>query len=93
MKRFSVPGVAVGLILDGDEHHLAYGVTSVENPLPVDDHTLFQIGSTTKTYTGTVLAMLIDEGKIDLEKPVRDYVPAFKLPDAAAAGDVRIRTW
>jgi len=91
MKRFSVPGVAIGLILDGDEHNLAYGVTSVDNPLPVDDHTLFQIGSTTKTYTGTVLAMLINEGKIDLEAPVRTYVPAFKLPDEVSAGDIRIR--
>jgi len=91
MKRFSVPGVSIGMILDGEEHHLAYGVTSVDNPLPVDDKTLFQIGSTTKTYTGTVLAMLLDEGKIDLEQPVRAYVPAFKLPDKAAAGEVRLR--
>ncbi|MBV8691742.1 MAG: beta-lactamase family protein [Actinobacteria bacterium] len=91
MKKFSVPGVSIGLIVDGDEHHLAYGVTSVDNPLPVDDHTLFQIGSTTKTYTGTVLAMLIEEGKLDLEAPVVTYIPSFKLADKAATSSVLVR--
>src|SRR4051812_24575537 len=91
MKRFSVPGVAIGLVLDGDEQHFAYGVTSVENPLPVDKDTLFQIGSTTKTYTGTLIMMLVEEGKLDLEAPVRTYLPSFKLPDKAAAGEVLVR--
>jgi CubicO group peptidase (beta-lactamase class C family) len=91
MKRFSVPGVAIGMILEGEEHHLGYGVTSVDFPLPVDDATMFQIGSTTKTYTGTVAAMLIEEGKLDLETPVRTYLPKFKLPDDKAAGQVLVR--
>ena len=91
MKRFTVPGVAVGIIHDGAEHHLAFGETCVEFPLPVDKDTLFQIGSTTKTYTGTVLMMLVEEGKLDLEAPVRDYLPSFKLPDAGATGEVRVR--
>jgi CubicO group peptidase (beta-lactamase class C family) len=91
MKRFSVPGVSVGMILDGDEHHLAFGETCVEFPLPVDENTLFQIGSTTKTYTGTVTMMLAEEGKLDLEAPVRTYLPSFKLPDDVAGGEVRVR--
>jgi CubicO group peptidase (beta-lactamase class C family) len=91
MKRFKVPGVAIGMILDGEEHHLGSGVTSVEFPLPIDEATMFQIGSTTKTYTGTVTAMLIEEGKLDLEAPVRKYLPAFKLPDGETADQVLVR--
>ena len=44
--ELEVPGVAVGLLLDGEEHYAFHGVTSVENPLPVDETTLFQFGST-----------------------------------------------
>jgi len=91
MKRFSVPGVSIGLIVDGEEHHLAYGVTSVDNPLPVDESTLFQIGSTTKTYTGTVVAMLAEAGELDLEAPVTKYVSSFKLADKTATADVKVR--
>src|SRR5205809_1112151 len=91
MKRFSVPGVAIGIIHDGEEHTLAAGVTSVEFPLDVDPQTLFQIGSTTKTYTGTALMLLVEEGKVDLDAPVHRYLPSFRLPDADAAAAVTVR--
>jgi CubicO group peptidase (beta-lactamase class C family) len=91
MERFSVPGVTVGLIHQGQEHRLAEGVTATEFPLHVDPQTLFQIGSTTKTYTATVLMMLVEEGKVDLEAPVLDYLPSFRLPDEDAARKVTIR--
>ncbi|MEX2393328.1 MAG: serine hydrolase, partial [Actinomycetota bacterium] len=41
-----VPGVAIGVITDGVEHYAFHGVTSVDNPLPVDGKTLFCYGST-----------------------------------------------
>jgi CubicO group peptidase (beta-lactamase class C family) len=91
MERFSVPGVAVGVVLDGKEHHVTKGVTSVEFPLDVDENTLFQIGSTTKTYTGTLLMMLVQEGKVDLEARVTRYLPKFKLTDAKALSQLKVR--
>lgn len=91
MERFAVPGVAVGIVHAGAEHRLARGVTSIEFPLDVDARTLFQIGSTTKTYTATALMMLVEEGKVDLEAPVQAYLPAFRLSDADAAGQVTVR--
>ena len=70
-ERLEVPGVAVGVV-SGDEEHLAFsGVTSVEDPLPVDEGTLFQIGSTGKTYTATAILRLVEQGKVDLDAPVR----------------------
>jgi CubicO group peptidase (beta-lactamase class C family) len=49
MKRYHVPGVAVGVYWQGREHVRGFGVTNVDHPLPVDTDTLFRIGSTTKT--------------------------------------------
>src|SRR6266849_584410 len=48
MRHYQVPGVAVGIIHDGEEHVATFGVTNVAHPQPVDADTLFQIGSTTK---------------------------------------------
>jgi CubicO group peptidase (beta-lactamase class C family) len=84
MRRLGVPGVALGLIHDGRERLAGFGVTSVENPLPVTADTLFQIGSTTKTITGTIVMQLVEQGAIDLDEPVRAYLPELHLADKAA---------
>jgi len=49
--RRRVPCVAIGLLHDGQEHTAAFGVTGTDNPLPVDEGTLFQVGPITKTFT------------------------------------------
>ena len=88
--RLGVPGVSVG-ILDGESEHYAYhGVTSVENPLPVDESTLFQFGSTGKTFTATAIMRLVEQGRIDLGAPVRTYVPELRLRDEAVAEAVTV---
>lgn len=90
-KRLAVPGVAVGVYHDGEEHYGFYGVTSVENPLPVDEGTLFQFGSTGKTFTSTAMLRLVEQGKVDLQAPVRTYVPELRLKDEEVARQVTIR--
>ncbi|HET9808089.1 MAG TPA: serine hydrolase domain-containing protein, partial [Candidatus Limnocylindria bacterium] len=84
MERYHVPGVAIGMLRAGDTRVAAFGVTSVEHPLPVDGDTLFQIASVTKTMTATVIMRLIERGALDLDAPVRRYIPAFRLRDSAA---------
>lgn len=84
IKEHGVPGVAVGIYSRGEEHYHTAGVTSVENPLPVDDHTLFQTGSTGKTYTATVIMRLVDQGRLALDDKVKKHVPELKLKDRAA---------
>ncbi len=91
MKENQVPGVAVGLLVDGEEYVKGFGVTSVENPLPVTPETLFQIGSTTKTVTATALMRLVEQGLVDLDAPVRRYLPDFKVADEATAAAVTVR--
>src|SRR5262245_123454 len=55
MARYGIPGVAVGVLAQGHEYVRGYGVTNVDYPVPVDGDTLFRIGSTTKTFTGTTV--------------------------------------
>src|SRR5947207_13215659 len=91
MERLHVPGVAIGVVHDGEEYADGFGVTSVENPLPVDADTLFQIGSTTKTFTGTAAMRLVDRGRLDLDAPLRIYLPKLRLAGRRVAGRVTLR--
>lgn len=81
MKRNFLPGCAIGVIADGQEFSGGLGVTSVDNPLPVDADTLFQIGSTTKTFTATAIMRLVEMDKLDLDEPIRTYLPDFTMRD------------
>ena len=91
MTRHHVPGVAIGILHDGDEDVAAYGVTNLEHPLPVDADTLFQIASITKTMTATVVMRLVERGALDLDAPVRRYLPEFRVRDEAAASQATLR--
>jgi CubicO group peptidase (beta-lactamase class C family) len=91
MKKTGVPGVCVGILHQGETATAGFGVTSAEHPLPVTDETLFQIGSITKTFTGTALMRLVEAGQVDLEATVRTYLPDFKVSDEAAASHVTVR--
>src|SRR5262249_22662503 len=81
MARYGVPGVAVGVLAQGREYIQGYGVTNVDYPVPVDGDTLFRIGSTTKTFTGTTVMRLVEQGTLALDAPVRTYLPHFNTAD------------
>ena len=89
-EELQIPGVAVGVFHEDEERYAFHGVTSVENPLPVDEHTLFQFGSTGKTYTSVALLRLVEEGKVDLDATVRTYVPELTLRDPEVAERVTV---
>jgi CubicO group peptidase (beta-lactamase class C family) len=75
---------------DGREVHACHGVTSVDNPLPIDRDTLYLLGSVTKTYTATTLMRLVADGRVELDAPVRRYVPELMLADERAAAEVTV---
>jgi CubicO group peptidase (beta-lactamase class C family) len=91
MARYGIPGVAVGVLAQGREYVQGYGVTNVDYPVAVDGDTLFRIGSTTKTFTGTTVMRLVEQGRLDLEAPVRTYLPDFQTADPAVAPRVTLR--
>jgi len=89
-ETHKVPGAAVGLYANGDEDYAFHGVTSFENPLEVTPDTLFQIGSTTKVFTGTLMMILAEKGLVSLDAPVRQYLPEFKVKDESVAAKVTV---
>ena len=89
-RKFNIPGVAVGVWADGKEIYACHGVTSVDNPLPIDQDTLFLVASVTKTFTATTLMRLVAEGKVELNAPVRRYVPEFRLKDQQVADTITV---
>lgn len=91
MQKIGVPGAAVGIWHNDGVVAQGFGVTNVDHPLPVTDTTLFQIGSITKTFTGTLVMRLVEEGKIDLDAPVQRYVPEFGVVDDAASKQATMR--
>lgn len=90
--RFGVPGCAVTVVKDG-QVLLAegFGTRNVDEDLPVTSATLFPIGSSTKSFTSAVVASLVDEGVLDLDCPVREYLPGFAMHDPAASAGLTLR--
>ena len=92
MARDQIPGVAVGVVERG---HLVFargfGYRDVDNHLPVTPDTLFPLGSCSKAFTATAIALLADEGRIALDAPVRTYLPDFSLEDPVASATLTTR--
>jgi hypothetical protein len=85
MDEWKIPGLAITVVQNGEVALVrAYGLRDVEAGLKVTTDTQFLIGSVTKSFTSTGLALLMDERRIDWTKPVRDYIPEFRLHDAVA---------
>jgi len=92
MAEWKIPGLALAVVQHGEVALLrAYGQRDVEAGLPVTTDTHFNICSITKSFTATGLALLVDEGRLDWTRPVRDYVPEFRLQDAVATDRVTVR--
>ena len=90
MKEFGVPGVALGVI-DGQSLTVrGLGVTSVEDSIPVNAHTVFPIASISKTFAATAMMRLVEQGKVDLRAPVRTYIPNFRVRDSTVSQDVTV---
>ena len=91
LSRYGIPGAAIGVLSGGKIQGRGFGVTNTDHPLPVDAGTLFQIGSITKTFTGTVIMQLIEAGKLELDATVIDYLPDFRVADDSTSREVTIR--
>ena len=67
------------------------GQRDQEAGISADAETLYQIASCTKAFTAAAVAMLATEGKLDMDRPVRDYIPSFRLHDEYATAQLTIR--
>jgi CubicO group peptidase (beta-lactamase class C family) len=86
------PGVSVGVVQDGKTLYAkGFGVREIGKEEAVDEHTLFAIGSISKSFTALSIAILVDEGKLNWDDKVIDYLPYFQLYDPYVTNSFTIR--
>ena len=78
MEREGIPGMAVGIVYDGQSYVFNYGTASRASGKPVNDDTLFEIGSVSKTFTATLAAYAQVGGRLSLSDPVSKYLPDLR---------------
>jgi len=85
MEEWKVPGLAISVIQDGRlVYSEGFGFRDIDKNLPVTPQTLFAIGSCTKAFTAVTMGILVDEGQLEWDKPLKEYLPTFKLKDSFA---------
>ena len=92
MADWRIPGLAVVVVQDGEiAFRETYGVKDLASDAPVDAETLFTMASTTNAMIALSVALLVDEGKLAWEDPVRDHLPSFRLSDPYVTADARVK--
>lgn len=78
MSEQQIPGLAISLVVDGEFAWAnGFGLADIENDVPVTPQTMFRIASVAKMITATAAMQLVEDGKIDLHKPIQEYCPDF----------------
>jgi CubicO group peptidase (beta-lactamase class C family) len=89
---YQCTNLAISVVQAGQEPFIkTYGFRDVEGGLAVTTDTQFQIMSVSKSFAATGLAVLVDEKRLDWNKPVREYLPEFRLHDEVASDRVTVR--
>ena len=84
-REMGIPGLTLGLAdRQGVVAARTYGHSDIKTGLPLTPQNLFEIGSITKSFTGIALLQLRQEGKLDLDRPVREYLPWLRIESAYA---------
>jgi len=92
MKTFDVPGISVAIVKDGTVVVAkGYGLRKLGDPTPVDEFTMFAIGSNTKAFTTAALATLVDDGKLSWDDHVYERLPGFVMYDPYVSHEMTIR--
>lgn len=92
MKDWEVPGMSIAIVKDDKIVYVkGYGLRELGKAAPVDEHTLFAIGSSSKAFTAASIAMLVDEGKLKWDDPVSKYLPDFQLYDPYVTREMTVR--
>ena len=92
LKDWNTPGIGVGIVVKNNlVFARGYGYRDYEKKLPVTQNTLFQIASNTKLFTSVAVGLLVEEGKLDWDKPVRQFVPVIQFYNEDLNNSVSMR--
>ena len=92
LNTWKVPGVAIAIVRhDSVVYAKGYGVRETGKAAPVDERTMFAIGSSSKAFTAAAVAMLVDSGRVSLDAPATAYLPGFQMYDNYATREITVR--
>jgi CubicO group peptidase (beta-lactamase class C family) len=91
IQKYDVPAASIAVFADGEVSRAAAGILSLNTGVEATTDSVFQVGSITKLWTTTLIMQLVAEGKLELDQPVRAYLPDFKLVDESAAAAITPR--
>jgi CubicO group peptidase (beta-lactamase class C family) len=92
MNDWQVPGLAIGIVQNGKiVYTKGYGYRNKVSKMPVTENTLFGIGSCTKAFTAATVAQAVDNGRLDLDKPIKTYIPSFKMENEYVTNNLTLR--
>ena len=92
LKDWNMPGVGVGVVKNGKLVYVkGFGYRDYEKKLPITANTLFQIASNTKLFTSTAIGFLVEEGKLDWDKPIKTFVPSIQFYNNDLNNSITIR--
>ena len=92
LKAWQIPGAAVAIVRNDRVVYIqGYGTKELGGTAPVTPDTLFQIASTSKAFTTASMAMLVAEGKLSWDDPVKKHVPYFHIEDMCVDSQVTLR--
>ena len=75
MNEYDIPGMAFGVIIDGDTRFYSYGLADKQANKPVSENTIFEIGSISKTFAATLASYSELKGTLNLEESTKKYIP------------------
>ncbi len=91
MSQNQIPGVAVAIYYQGQDHYYNFGVADTSTNQAVTQNTIFELASVTKSFTATLLGICVEQGKCQLNDPVTHYLPAFSKNTTAAISHVTLQ--
>lgn len=90
-KKHGVPGLSAAVVCGDDVRSASAGVLNLRTQVAVDDESVFQIGSITKVFTGTLVMQFVDEGRVELDAPIRRYLPKLRIAHEPVSDAVTVR--
>src|ERR1700687_1243087 len=92
VKDWEIPGVAIAVVKDGKVLAVrGYGVREVGKRETIEENTIFDAASLTKSFTAAAIASLVDEKKMSWDDPVRRYIPTIEFPDPYLTANITMR--
>src|SRR4051812_21641304 len=92
VATWKIPGIGVAIVRnDSVLYTKGFGVLAANSKTPVNEQTLFEIGSSSKAFTATVVAMMVSDGKLRFDDKLSEYLPTFRMYDPVANTEVTVR--